>query len=93
MQESHTFTETGTYTTDRSEISSILSFASKGTAADYTLSVEVQLVSGGNWYEVVSEIEDGKVNTTTSGAAALRATVSSMGTATSITFEANGTLK
>jgi len=91
MQKSSNITTTGTSDPLTFSVNSIMGFGTTGTADDYVASVEVQLVNNGNWYTIQDAIEDGVAYSSNAGCVATRLNVSSMGTATSIDFEVNGT--
>lgn len=67
----------------------IITFASVGDAADYTLIAEVQLVDGGDWYPMQTMV-DNSPNSAQSNILNFRYNCTSLGSATTINADVYG---
>ena len=90
MQKKFTITTVSTETIDLIGEDNVLTFASLGDAADYTLNAEVQLTEGGNWFTAQAAMVDNTIYSTVSGVRAVRFDMTGLGTATTVDVEVTG---
>lgn len=90
MQKKFTLTATGQTDSIAISPSNILTFASIGDAADYTLDAQVKLTDDGSWIDAQADMADSTLYSTVSGARHVRFDLTALGTATSIDIEITG---